>query len=136
MANVKTIRVALANQLASTGLRTHPVAPGQVVPPALVIIPNRPAISFGQTMDGETEVNLLVIVLLSAANDAYGQDVLDDYVSSSGTRSLAAAIQADPTLGGAVEFAVPLQISTYGLIEYAGQQYMGCSLMVQCGAHI
>lgn len=136
MANVKAIRVALANQLASTGLRTHPVAPGQVVPPCAVIIPNRPAIEFGVTMDGETQVNLLAIILLSAANDAYGQDVLDDYVSSSGPNSVAAAIQADPTLGGAVEFAVPLQVTTYGLVEYAAQQYMGASFLIQCGAHL
>lgn len=136
MANVKAIRVALAARLATTGLRTHATAPGQVNPPTVIILPNRPAIQYGITMDGETQVNLLAIVLLSAANDMTGQDLLDDYVSSSGTKSIAAAIQADPTLGGAVEFAVPLQVSTYGLVEYAGQQYMGASFLIQCGAHL
>ena len=51
-----------------------------------MILPNRPAIQFGITMDGETQVNLLAIVLLSAANDMTGQDLLDDYVSSSGAK--------------------------------------------------
>lgn len=136
MANVKAIRVALAARLTATGLRTHATAPGQINPPTVVILPNRPAIQFGITMDGETQVNLLAIVLLSAANDMTGQDLLDDYVSSSGAKSIAAAIQADPTLGGVVEFTVPLQVSTYGLVEYAGQQYMGCSFVIQCGAHL
>jgi len=136
MANVKAIRAALATQLSTTGLNVHATAPGQVVPPIGVIIPNRPAILYGQTMDGETQVNLLAVVLVSAANDLTGQDLIDDYVASSGTKSICAAVQADSTLAGAVEFAIVLQVSSYGLVEYSGQQYMGCSFLVQCGAHL
>jgi hypothetical protein len=136
MANVKAIRVALATRLSTTGLNVHAIAPGQVIPPCAVIIPNRPAVNYGITMDGETQVNLLAVVLVSAANDASGQDVIDDYVSTSGTKSINAAVQADPTLGGAVEFTVVLQVMTYGLTEYAGQQYMGCSFLIQVGAHL
>lgn len=136
MANVKAIRAGLATRLATTGLRAFATAPGQIVPPAAVIIPNRPAVIFGVTMDGETTINLLAIVLLSAANDASGQDLLDDYVASSGALSVAAAVQADPSLGGTCEFAVVTQVATYGVINYAGQDYMGASFTVQVGAHL
>ena len=136
MTNVKAIRTALADRLATTGLRAFANAPGSISPPAVVIIPNRPAVNYGVTMDGETTVNLLAIALLSAANDATGQDLLDDYVASSGTKSIAAAVQADPMLAGTVEFAVVTQVATYGVVNYAGQDYMGASFIIECGARL
>lgn len=136
MADVNAITTALANQLATTGIRVFPNAPGQVVPPAVVVIPNRPAIIYGQTFDGEVTLNLLAIVLMSAANDNTGQVAVNAALSSSGPSSINAAVQKDPTLGGAVEFAVVLQVVTYGIVEYAGQQYMGATFSIQCGCHL
>lgn len=136
MADVDAIANALANRIATTGLRAFGNAPGQVVPPAVVVIPNRPAIIYGVTMDGEVTVNLLAIVLLSAANDNSGQVGLNAVISSSGTKSVNAAVQADPSLAGTCEFAVVVQVSTYGIVEYAGQPYLGATFLVQCGAHL
>jgi len=136
VADVKAIRVALATRLSATGLTVHATAPGQVNPPTAVIIPNRPAILYVQGLGGETTVNLLAVVLTSAADDASGQDLIDDYVSSSGVRSINAAVQADPTLGGVVESASVLQVSTYGLVDWAGLQYMGASFAVEIYAHL
>jgi hypothetical protein len=101
-----------------------------------VIIPNRPAIVYGQTFDGEVQLNLLTIVLVSAANDNTGQVALNAVLASSGPSSINAAVQKDPTLGGVVEFAVVQQVTTYGVVEYAGQQYMGATFTVQCGCHL
>ena len=137
MADLNTISTALAAQLASsTGLRAYSTAPGQIVPPVVVVIPGRPAIQYGVTMDGETTLNLSAVVLLSAANDNAGQVALNGYISSSGPQSIAAAVQDDPTLGGACEFALVTQVATYGLVEYAGQQYIGATFTVQCGANL
>jgi len=136
MADVNAICQGLATRLATTGLKAYPNAPGQVVPPAVIVIPNRPAITYGVTMDGETDVFLLAIVLLSAANDNTGQVPLNAAVSSSGTASIAAAVQAEPSLGGAVEYALVTQVATYGIVEYAGQNYMGATFIVQCAAHL
>lgn len=136
MADVTAIANALATRLASTGIKAVGHAPGQVVPPQIVVIPNRPAILYGQTMDGECQVNLLAILMVSAADDTSGQKQLNASVSSSGTVSINAAVQADPTLGGVAEFAIVAQVSTYGLVDYAGQQYLGASFLVQCGAHL
>jgi hypothetical protein len=49
-------------------------------------------------MDGEVNVNLLVTVLLSAANDSSGQQQLDAYLASHGAKSINAAVNADPAL--------------------------------------
>ena len=136
MADVNAIAVALANRIATTGVKAFPNAPGQVVPPAVVVIPNRPAILYSETLDGEVTLNFLAIVLLSAANDNTGQVALNATLSSSGAASVNAAVNADPMLAGTVEFAGVLQVSTYGLIEYAGQQYMGATFVIQCGAHL
>jgi hypothetical protein len=145
VADLGAIRAGLAALLtAQTGVRAHADAPGSISPPCAVILPGRPAILYGQTMgtditvygEGEVTVNLLVIVLLSAANDVAGQDRLDKYVSSSGSQSVNAAVNKDPTLGHTVEFAVVQAVQQYGLVEYAGQQYMGATLTIQAGASL
>ncbi len=145
MADYGSIRAGLATVIGNaTGLNTYPVAPGAISPPCAVIVPGRPAIMYGQTMGtdisvygaGEVTVNLMAIIIMSAANESSGQDVLDSYISSSGTHSVNAAVNANPTLGGTVEFAVLLAVQQYGIIEYAGQPYMGASITIQAGAHL
>lgn len=137
MTDPNAICNALAAQLQShTGLRAHGKAPGSISPPAAVIIPARPAILFGVTMDGEATLNLLAIVALSAANDVAGQDQLLKYIASSGAQSVNGAVQADPTLAGTVEDSVVKQVSTYGIIEYAGQQYMGATFVIEAFVHM
>ncbi len=137
MSDFNAIAAALATTISTaTGITSFGYAPGQVVPPAAVVIPNRPAILYGQTFDGEVTINLLAIVMLSAANDNTGQAALNAVISSSGTKSIAAAVQGDTKLGGTCEFAIVQQVTQYGLIEYAGQQYMGATFTVQVGAHL
>jgi hypothetical protein len=134
--DLNAIAAALAAQIgAHTGLRSHGTAPGAISPPACVVIPGRPAVTYGVTMDGETNINLLAIVALSAANDVSGQDQLLKYVSTSGAKSVLAAVAADPTLAGTCEFAIVASVSTYGLIEWAGQQYIGATFVIQAAAH-
>lgn len=136
MADLKAICQALSDQIAAaTGLTSFGKAPGQIVPPACVVIPSRPAIIYGRTMDGETDFNLLAIVAVSAANDVYGQDELLGYISTNSSLSVLRAVQADPTAAGTCEYAEVMQVNTYGLIEYAGQQYMGATFLIQGGAH-
>jgi hypothetical protein len=136
VADYDGIRQGLATLLHTrTGLRAHADAPGAISPPCVVVIPGRPAISYGETMDGEVNLNLLAIVLLSAANETYGQQHLDSYLASHGSKSINAAVNSDPTLGGTCEFAVTVGCQQYGLVDYAGQQYIGATFLLQAGAH-
>lgn len=136
MSDVNAIATGLANRIGTTGLRPFANAPGAVSPPAVVVILNRPAITYGVTMDGEVNMNFLAIVLLSAANDTSGQVGLNAVISPSGSQSVLAAVQVDPTLGGTCEFAVVTQVATYGIVNYAGQDYIGASFVVEVGAHL
>lgn len=136
MADYDGIRGGLAALLNTRiGIRSFADAPGAISPPVAVILPGRPAISYGETMDGEVELNLLAVVLLSAANDEYGQQNLDAYLASSGPKSVNAAINSDPTLGGTCEYAVTVGVQQYGMIDYSGQQYIGATFLIEAGAH-
>lgn len=136
MADYDAIRQGLATAItAGTGLRAFADVPGAVSPPCCVILPGRPAITYGVTLGGEVNLNLMAMVLLSAASDTYSQQALDEYLSTSGDKSVNAAVEDDPTLGGTCEYAVTTGVQQYGLIDYAGQQYMGATFMIQAGAH-
>jgi len=136
MADFDAMRNGLAALIgAATGIRAHADASGAISPPCAVVLPGRPAITYGKTMDDEVDVNLLAIVLLSAANESSGQVNLDAYVSSSGAKSINAAVATDPSLGGTCEYAVVVAVQQYGLIEYAAQQYIGATFLIQAGAH-
>ena len=136
MADYDGVRGGLADLLGSRlGIRSFGDAPGAISPPVAVILPGRPAITYGETMDGEVELNLLAVILLSAANDEYGQKNLDAYLTSSGMKSVNAAVNSDPTLGGTCEFAVTIGVQQYGMIDYSGQQYIGATFLIQAGAH-
>lgn len=136
MADYDGIRNGLATLLKSkTGLRSYPDAPGSISPPCVVVLPGKPAITYGETLDGEVNLSLLAIVLLSAANETSGQQHLDAYLASTGTKSVNAAVNSDPTLGGTCEFCVTVGVQQYGIIEYAGQQYIGATFVLQAGAH-
>jgi len=139
MADIAGARTALAARITTgTGLRTMPEARDQVSPPVGVILPGQPFIVFGDTMDGALSVNLRVLLLLSDAPPSEKvQRALDAYLGigtgPSSAISIAGAIQADPTLNGAVHFAVPLSVDSYGRVEYAGIPYFGARVTVQVG---
>lgn len=136
MADYDGIRGGMATLLNRViGIRAMPDAPGAISPPVAVILPGRPAITYGETLDGEVDLNLLVVVLLSAANEEYGQRNLDAFLASHGPKSINSAVNSDPTLGGTCSYAVTVGVQQYGIIEYAGQSYIGASFLVQAGAH-
>lgn len=139
MADVGSIRDALANQITNvTGLRSMAQARDQISPPVAVILPGSPLVRYGDTFEGALTVNLRVLLCISdAAPSEKVQRAIDAYLGiGSGTTvsSIPAALMADPTLAGAVQWAIPVQISSYGRIEYAGETYFGGRLDVQIGA--
>jgi hypothetical protein len=136
VADYNNCRDGLASVLSQvTGIRAFGEAPGAISPPCAVVIPGRPAITYGETLDGETDLNLLAVILLSAANDTSGQENLDDYLDSHGPKSVNAAVNSDPTLRGTCSYAVVVGVNQYGIIDYAGQNYIGATFLVQAGAH-
>lgn len=130
------VRAALAAYLAAhiTGLRSTGNRFGQINPPCAVIAPQTGRIiDYGQTLDDETNYYLRVIMLVSEGDSAEGQDLLDAYLSPEGAQSVNAAVQADPTLSGAVSYAAVMQATGYGVMNWNGVEYLACSLIVNIG---
>lgn len=137
MADVTAVRNALAAQVnAHTGLRSYGQARDQAAVPCAVVLPASPLVTYGATMDGAATLNLSVIVLMTdGAPSEKVQRMLDSYlgIGAGETLSVAQAIEADPTLGGTVHFAVPVSVTNYGRLAWAGVTYFGAKVNLQCG---
>jgi hypothetical protein len=55
---------------------------------------------------------------------------MNGYLATTGASSVAAIIKANPSLGGAVESANLDMFRGYGLMDWAGQQYLGAQGLV------
>lgn len=137
MADLTTIRNALAAQITTyTGLTTYGQARDSIPPPCAVVLPGRPLISYGATMDGAAVMNLIAILLMSdGAPSEDTQQTLDAYlgIGAGETTSVAAAVMADPTLGHVVHYCEPLTVDSYGRVTWAGIGYFGARVNFQLG---
>lgn len=126
MATIAEIMAGIETRLATiSGLRVNDVSPGQIVPPcAIVGVP--PIGDYNATMaDGHWDVTPTVTVLTSSAMDRTGQLALASYADHSGDSSIRAAIDADQTLDGLVEYCFvksfrPLGLEEVGVVGYYG----------------
>jgi hypothetical protein len=138
VADIVAIQDALASQISShTGLAATGRAPDQITPPMAIIVPGSPLIHYGETFEGSVTLNLRIVIALSDAPPSPEvQATLNAYLGIgpgvNQSQSIAAAIQADPTLGGVTPSGtVPLSAGNYGRIEWAGQIYFGARIDVQ-----
>jgi len=137
MSTIAAIRDAIGAALAPIGLEIHTYTRGTVNPPAAVILPAPGTfLEYHQTLDSAEGLlyHMRVVLLVAFADAETGTDALDAYLEPSGPQSVSAAIEADPTLGGAVSFAVPETAGRYGTLAYGGMDYLGCELIVAVGA--
>lgn len=156
MANVQAIRQALATQLQDQ-LNITAVAnmPAQITPPLIAVIPGSPYLKYGVTFGeqgdalgavmgeaalsspaSKNDIMLTVLILISMGIGYESmQPALDALLEPAGnTGSVPNAIAYDETLGGVVDFIIPLDVSGYGLVSIAGTDYFGAHLRVQVGA--
>jgi hypothetical protein len=98
---VGNVRAGLKTRLATiTGLRVWDVIPDQVTPPGAVV----GQLDFTFDIDnarGLDIANVDVYVIVQRFDARSSQNLLDDYLGS-GAKSIKTAIEADRTLGGAV----------------------------------
>lgn len=137
MASIPAIRDALAAQITAQipSLRAADVVPGTISPPVVVVRPARDTlISYAETFDGGMDLFFEAVVMVGAASDRMSQDLLDAILSPTGPQSVYLAVEADPTLAGTVAWAHVIQARGYGLINWAGTDYLGSTLVVQAAA--
>lgn len=131
MASLSDIRTALANQLATiSGLRTSAQYVSQINPPMAVILPASGVNVQPRTLDGSEDYQLIIHLLVAYTEDSSSQALLDGYLDPSGATSIQAALRANPSLGGKVMYAVTGPVAGYGLLDWAGQQYLGTRVPV------
>lgn len=138
MADLTSIRQALASQITNkTGLRAEAAPRDQVSPPVALVMPGNPLISYADDMSGSVTIALAVLIVVSDAPPvSMSQQWLDGWlgVVTGVTASIPAAIAADPTLGGVVQWCQPVSAGSYGRVEIGGVGMFGARLNLTVGA--
>lgn len=138
MSDLKDIVEALAAQIrtnmstAAIAGTTYAFAPNLITPPAAVVLPApENPVTYDDTMDDRDRFSLKIKVLMCAADELSGQQELMQYLGRSGSKSIYAAVAADPKLGGVCAYAVVTQAVGYGDVEWNGQIFFGAELDVE-----
>lgn len=132
MATVTEIREGLAEaiRVGVPALHSHARVPDSFTTPAAMVFgPER--IRYDSTMArGSDEYRFPVRVYVGRVDEKGAQDHLDAFVSGDGPQSLKVAIEADPTLGGVVDFARVEEARNYGPYQSGQSTYLGVELLV------
>ena len=136
MSSPAEIRAALATYITANvpGLRGL-TDPGTIAnPPVAVVLPAQGTyIDYTVALNtGITDVNLRVVILVSRASERVALPLLDDYLDPHS--GVPAAILKDPTLGGVVDYVVPVEAIVPGDITWAGVEYLGAEIVCRAGA--
>lgn len=130
MASLSALRAGLKTRLDTiAGLNAYAHRVDDIVSPAAVVLPE--TINYRETFDGKYSYVLVVQLFVEwGTSPAVAEDLMSDYLDSSGTSSVTAAIEADETLGGLADFAHVINMRDYGKVEYAAVDYLACDLVV------
>jgi hypothetical protein len=131
MASLTSIREGLATAMGNiVGLRCHASIQDQVAVPAAVVGPPE-LINWDMTFRRSSDrYTIPVRVYASRASERAGQDLLDGFLAGDGASSIKAAIEADPTLGGACDSCRVTQARGYGVYQIGGVDYLGVEFVV------
>jgi hypothetical protein len=136
MADYTAIRDGLAAQLETvpTFLTVHATVPNRIVAPAAVVVPGRPVATYHDSMAGTsggslTVFNFELVCAVQSMTEEFSQAALDDLIS--GPNSVPAAIEADPTLGGAAITCQVTQAVDYGVVAFSDSEYIGARFLVE-----
>jgi hypothetical protein len=132
------IREALATYITTNipGLRGL-TDPGTIAnPPVAVVLPvTGTYIDYAVALEhGVAELNLRVVILVSRASERMAMPLLDSYLAPYGASSVPEAILADPTLGGACDYCIPVEAVFAGDVNWAGIDYLGAEIICRAGA--
>jgi hypothetical protein len=135
MADYTAIRDGLAAQLETvpTFLTVHATVPNRIVAPAAVVVPGRPVATYHDSMIGSggslTVFNFELVCAVQSMTEEFSQAALDELIS--GANSVPAAVEADPTLGGAATTCQVRQAVDYGVVAYGDSEFIGARFLVE-----
>jgi hypothetical protein len=135
MASVQDIRAGIKARLDTiSGLRAHGAMPDQINPPAAVV--SRRSTTFDSTLDGESDDLTFAVTLFVAWVTDRAPEQLDAYLAGSGASSVRAAVLADPTLGGTVDWAHVTGVERDRAVEWppnSGAMYLAADVVIEVG---
>ena len=129
MASLSAIRVGLTTNLAKIpNLRTSPNIPDAPNPPMAVVALN--SISYDLAMArGAQKFEFTITVIVGRQSERSAQTTLDEYVASTGTRSIKLAVESDKTLSGSafdvrVTDMTGLNVVSIGEVNYLSADFI------------
>lgn len=130
-ASTNQVMTGIKDRLATiSGLRAYASQPPQVNPPLAFPIIN--SISYHKAMAGGLVLyDVSVILIVGRYDDNRAHDLLDDYISYSGAKSIRAAIEADQTLGGVAQTTIVAQTYNITSLNVADADFLQVSTSVQ-----
>lgn len=127
---LNAVRAGLAARFSTiTGLRVLDAMPQRLDPPQAFIgsMSRDPA----RTFEGTSTSTWDVFVCISSVELARNLELLDEYADSTGSKSVEAAISADPDLGSSAHSAVLTQVQSPVTVEVGGVQYLAAQFTVE-----
>ena len=89
-------------------------------------------VTYDTSFEGDShEIVLVVLLVVSSASGASGQEKLDSYIDPDSETGVRAMLDANPSLNGAVFQAVASGVRNYGPVNIAGVDYLGAEVVVQ-----
>lgn len=134
MATIAQIRAGLKTRLETiTGLQVFDYRPGTISPPTAIVA--RQNTQYNRTFDGADDKLMAITVYVQFGNDRSAEDNLDAFLDDSGSSSIVAAVHADQTLGGIVQYTNVASVSDNGLVPYGASeaQYLAATFTVEIG---
>jgi len=132
MATNEEIREGLADRLRTIpDLRVYERPPGEIVTDAAVV--RRRSTTYDVTLDGLVNTAWGITVFVAFSNTDAGTTALDEYLSPVGPRSVLQAVNADPKLGGIVDYALVTNADGERVTAYAGVDYLTAEFVVEIG---
>jgi hypothetical protein len=133
VATIAAMRAAIkASLVGITGVTWYDVQPGQVVLPAGIV--RRQLTNYGVDFDGSDDHMFAVSIYVPLTEVGTAQTTLDALLSTSGARSVKAALEVDGTYGGVVQFANVERVAEEGIAELSGVQCLVGTVVISVGA--
>jgi len=133
MATISQVRAGIRTRLLTIAAfdgKVYEKMRGDITPPAAIVLPAPGTFLVYRTSTGSDDLQLNVRVFASHAHEDTGQDVLDAFIDRTGASSVYAAIDADPTLGGIVDYAVVTGATDYGSLTVGALELFGCDFVI------
>ena len=133
MALLTSIRDGLKTNLETiSGLTAYEYVPDWIEPPIALVAPLN-TLNYDSTMArGADTYEIPIVVYISRIDAETAQDGVDAYLASTGATSVKAAIESDPTLGGAAMSVRVISASDYGEYEVTqGTSFLGVTFNIQ-----